>query len=367
MKNKLWSLAHGDTWIKILILVLLFASCLFVYTSTSPMSYKTSYDTSSMLFSHLFKIILSAGVLIVFSRLSVRVTFKSVEVLYILSIALLMVVKFFGTETNGASRWLDLGFMSFQPSELAKVVFVMYLAKQLSLRQRNYVKIILAFVLIVGLIFVENGSTGLLLLITGLFICVIAEVSIPWKYLLAGIAVLSVLGVILIQLDLLPRLDTWYNRFDRFFSGEADIQSDYAKIAVASGGLWGEGIGESDMKNFLPLSFADYIFAIILEEKGLFALIVSITVYGLLFKRIRDYALMCENRYEAYLLMGLSFMYTLQAVVHMFVNVGLFPVTGQTLPMVSWGGTSGIFVCMAYGTILSITHDIKQANKNKIE
>lgn len=365
MVKKLWASLHGDNWIKLCIILLMVMSALIVFSSTSPLSYKNTHDTSHMFYSHIGKMVLSLGALWVFSRITVRITIKCVDVLYYISLALLLVVKFYSAEVNGASRWIDLGFITFQPSEFAKVVLMLFLAKHLSSPEKNVLRTIVLYMLPVTLIFLENGSTGILLITSGLFIVLLSGVF-KFRYVcLAGVGLVLLFAVVA-YFELFPRLSTWSGRISRFINGAADIQADYSMIAVASGGLGGVGLGNSDMKNFLPLSFADYIFAIVLEETGAVGLILTLVAYGLMFKRIRDYAMMSERKFESYALLGLGGMYTFQAIMHMFVNVGLFPVTGQTLPLVSWGGTSGIFVCIAYGTILSITHDIQQSKKQVI-
>ena len=363
MFRRIWDLFRGDSHIKVCILILMVMSAIFVFSSTSPLSYKTAHDTSNMLFSHLSKMLLSCGVLYVFSRIPANVFIKFVNILYVVSILMLALVYVIGQETNGASRWLQLGPLTIQPSEFAKIILIVSMAKGLSASDKNYLRLFIASALVIGMIFVENGSTGFLLFVSAAFMVVISDCPIKIKPLLIAIVSISLIAVFLVKFDLLPRLDTWIGRFVRFFSGEGDIQADYAQVAVASGGFFGVGPGQGDMKNFLPVSFADYIFAIILEEGGLLSMVFVIGPYFWMFKRIRDYAFLCKMKFEAYVLMGLGFMYTFQAVFHMWINVGMGPVTGQTLPLVSWGGTSGVFVCMAYGIILSITHDVKQTMK----
>ncbi len=359
----------GDRIIWMVVLILLVISLLSVYSSTGSLAYQhRSGNTFFYLFRQLKFILL--GVLIIFFvhlipyRIFSRV---SIFALY-LSIPLLILTLIAGTNINEATRWLQIPGtgLTIQPSDFAKIALVMYLAKILSVNQNNikdfkgvFGKISLAIIGTCALILPANFSTALIVFVTAFSLMFVGR--IPVKYLalmiFTGIFALSIFigGALLLNKE--GRIATWKNRIENYIDGEGDnYQADQAKVAIVQGGLFGKGPGNSTQRNLLPHPYSDFIYAIIIEEYGsLVGGILVIALYLWLFFRTGMIIRRSKSTYGAFLAFGLSMGLVLQAFVNMAVAVGLVPVTGQTLPLVSMGGSSIFFTSMATGMILSVS------------
>ena len=363
------------------ILILLVISLLSVYSSTGSLAYQhRSGNTFFYLFRQLKFILL--GVLIIFFvhlvpyRIFSRV---SVFALY-LSIPLLILTLIAGTNINEATRWLQIPGtgLTIQPSDFAKIALVMYLAKILSVNQNNikdfkgvFGKISLAIIGTCALILPANFSTALILFVTAFSLMFVGR--IPLRYLavmiFTGVFALSIFigGALLLNKE--GRIATWKNRIENYVDGEGDnYQADQAKVAIVQGGLFGKGPGNSTQRNLLPHPYSDFIYAIIIEEYGtLVGGILVIALYLWLFFRAGMIIRRSKSTYGAFLAFGLSMGLVLQAFVNMAVAVGLVPVTGQTLPLVSMGGSSIFFTSMATGMILSVSWGTKEIPGEKGE
>jgi cell division protein FtsW len=359
----------GDRIIWMVVIILLVISLLSVYSSTGSLAYQhRSGNTFFYLFRQLKFILL--GVLIIFFvhlvpyRIFSRV---SVFALY-LAVPLLILTLFVGTNINEATRWLQIPGtgLTIQPSDFAKIALVMYVAKILSVNQNNikdfkgvFVKISMAVVVTCALILPANFSTAAIVFVTAFSLMFVGR--IPVKYLalmiFTGVFALSVFIGGSLLLDREGRIDTWKNRIESYMDGEGDnFQADQAKVAIVQGGLFGKGPGNSTQRNLLPHPYSDFIYAIIIEEYGsLIGGILVITLYLWLFFRTGMIIRRSKSTYGAFLAFGLSMGLVLQAFVNMAVAVGLVPVTGQTLPLVSMGGSSIFFTSMATGMILSVS------------
>ena len=356
------------------VLILLVISLLSVYSSTGSLAYQhRSGNTFFYLFRQLKFILL--GVLIIFFvhlvpyRIFSRV---SVFALY-LSIPLLILTLIAGTNINEATRWLQIPGtgLTIQPSDFAKIALVMYLAKILSVNQNNikdfkgvFGKISLAIIGTCALILPANFSTALIVFVTAFSLMFVGR--IPVRYLavmiFTGVFALSIFigGALLLNKE--GRIATWKNRIENYVDGEGDnYQADQAKVAIVQGGLFGKGPGNSTQRNLLPHPYSDFIYAIIIEEYGtLVGGILVIALYLWLFFRAGMIIRRSKSTYGAFLAFGLSMGLVLQAFVNMAVAVGLVPVTGQTLPLVSMGGSSIFFTSIATGMILSVSWGTKE-------
>ncbi|QHI38403.1 Lipid II flippase FtsW [Kordia antarctica] len=297
-----------------------------------------------------------------------------------LSLIMLPIVLFFliytlaqGGTIGGAnaSRWMRIPFVGFkfQTSTLASVVLMIYVARYLS-RIKDKVVTFKATILplwipvflVVGLILPANFSTAGIIFSMVLMLCFLG--GYPWKYLLGiiGVGALS-LTMFILAAKAFPnafpnRVDTWVNRIDNFVSGEkseANYQIERAKIAIASGGIVGVGAGKSVMKNLLPQSSSDFIYAIIVEEYGLVGALSLLFLYLLLLFRLVIVAHKADTIFGKLLAIGVGLPIVFQALINMAVAVELFPVTGQTLPLISSGGTSIWMTCLAIGIVLSVS------------
>jgi cell division protein FtsW len=287
----------------------------------------------------------------------------------------------FGSRVNEATRWITIPGTGFrlQTSDVAKVALVLYLARALARYQnelKNFMLVskyfFLPVAIICGLILPENLSTAVMIFGISMIIMYIGRV--PFKYLIAfvGIGVIAVLifAMVLMAVKKENRVQVWINRIEHHFShkedSDADYQSNQAMIAISTGGLIGKAPGKSTQRNMLPQSNSDFIFAIIIEEYGLlFGAIPLILAYMILLFRGITIAKKCDTAFPAFLVLGLIVMIVIQAMLNMLVAVGIAPVTGQTLPMVSWGRTSVLVMSFSIGAILSVSRVVNARIKNE--
>jgi len=362
----------GDRAIWGLVVLFMIYSLLAVYSSSVGVAFR-SYggNTTYFLRTQFLWLIMSLGIIVVVSYLPYRIYFSMAGLFLIIAAGLLVLTLFFGARINEATRWLVIPGTGFklQTSDVAKVALVIYLARTLAKYQNeldNFLLVTRLFMLPVAIICVlimpENLSTAMM--IFGMCIIILFIGRVPLRFLLAY-AGMAVVGVVLFALVLTwvtddNRVEVWKNRIEHYFSGEADEDGDYqanqAKIAISTGGLFGKAPGRSTQRNMLPQSNSDFIFAIIIEEYGLFlGAIPLLLAYLILLFRGVTIAKKCETAFPAFLVLGLIIMIVVQAFLNMLVAVGLFPVTGQTLPMVSWGRTSVLIMSFSIGAILSVS------------
>jgi cell division protein FtsW len=362
----------GDRAIWGLVVLFMIYSLLSVYSSSVGVAFKNyGGNTTYFLRSQFIMLILGLGIIIVVHYLPYRIYSAMAGIILIVAAGLLVLTLFFGARINEATRWLVIPGTGFrlQTSDIAKVALVLYIARTLSKYQNelgNFMLVTKYFMIpiaiICALIMPENLSTAMMIFMISMIILYIGRV--PFKFLLAYLG-MAVAGVVLFALVLTVvtkdnRVEVWKNRIESFFSAESNADDDYqtnqAKIAISTGGLFGKAPGRSTQRNMLPQSNSDFIFAIIIEEYGLilgaFPLILA---YMILLFRAITIAKKCETAFPAFLVLGLTMMIVVQAMLNMLVAVGLFPVTGQTLPMVSWGRTSVLVISFSIGAILSVS------------
>jgi cell division protein FtsW len=362
----------GDRVIWGLVVLFMFYSLLAVYSSSVGVAFtKYGGNTTYFLRTQILMLTVSLIIIIVVHYLPYRIYFSLAGLFLIISAGLLLLTLAFGSRVNEASRWLVIpgtGF-SLQTSDVAKVALVLYLARTLAKYQNelnNFMLVSWNFMLpvavICGLILKENLSTAAMIFGISMIIMFIGRVPVRFLLTYVGIGVVMVIlaAFLLTMIAKDNRVQVWKNRIEHFFSGNTDEDGDYqanqAKIAISTGGLFGKMPGKSTQRNMLPQSNSDFIFAIIIEEYGLlFGAIPLILAYMILLFRGITIAKKCETAFPAYMVMGLIVMIVIQAMLNMMVAVGLFPVTGQTLPMVSWGRTSVLMMSFSIGAILSVS------------
>jgi len=362
----------GDRAVWGLVVLFMVYSLLAVYSSSVGVAFRNyGGNTTYFLRSQFIMLILSLGIIVLVSYLPYRIYFSMAGLFLIISAGLLVLTLAFGARVNEATRWLVIPGTGFrlQTSDVAKVALVIYLARTLAKYQNelnNFMLVTKLFMVPIGiicaLIMPENLSTAMMIFGISMIILFIGRV--PLKYLLAY-AGIAVVGVVLFALVLTwvsddNRVQVWKNRIEHYFSGEpdpdGDFQANQAKIAISTGGLFGKAPGGSTQRNMLPQSNSDFIFAIIVEEYGLLlGAIPLILAYLILLFRGVTIAKKCETAFPAFMVLGLIVMIVVQAFLNMLVAVGLFPVTGQTLPMVSWGRTSVLMMSFSIGAILSVS------------
>ena len=408
MDKTLGNIFKGDKVIWMVFFFLCIISVIEVYSASAGLTYKGGHYWAPIV-KHTG--ILLVGVFAMVVTLNIKCKYFKIVTPFLLLIAVvtLITVLLAGQSTNGAQRWISIVGIQFQPSEIAKGVLVLATAQILSAMQTEhgadknafkYILIVSAF--IIPLIMVENLSTAMLLCMVIFMMMIIGRV--PGKILGKALGVVTLLILTIFTLvmvvgkdhekenanpnhieqvavveqkkdpsmfgSVFHRFDTWKGRIDRFIAGketppeefdlDKDAQIGHANIAIVSSNFIGKGPGNSVERDFLSQAFSDFIYAIIIEEMGIFGGFFVAMLYIILLFRTGRIANRCENNFPAFLAMGLALLLVTQALFNMCVAVGLAPVTGQPLPLVSKGGTSTINNCVYIGAILSVSRSAKK-------
>lgn len=374
--NKIAAELRGDRTIWMIIAVMSIISILAVYSATGSLAWQArGGNTTSYLMRH--SIMLAFGLFLVYlcHRVHYRRYQQVAPFLLMVSVPLLALTLLFGQNINDASRWIEIPILSFsfQPSDFAKLALVVYIAKMLTKKQEYitnfkdaFMPIIVPVLIVCGLIAPANLSTALVLFCTCIALMFVGRVSTKYIFLLGLLGVVVFAGLIVLgqyEPDLV-RVDTWVSRVqDYLHNPDGGYQVQQAKIAIARGGIFGAGPGNSIARNFLPYSHADFIYAIICEEYGLIGGVVVLGLYVMLFFRTVKLVTISPKAFGAFLAIGLSLMLTIQALANIAVSVHLVPATGLTLPFISMGGTSLVFTSIAFGMILSVSKYIEKLNE----
>ena len=414
MNRKIGNLFKGDKVIWMVFLFLCVISIVEVFSASSTLSYKTQ-NYMGPLFYHTGMIIFGLFVTIVTLNVPCRYFKIITPLLILLSYVTLLWVLVGGESINGANRVIRLAGFTFQPSEIAKGTLVLATAQILSAMQlsdgRGADKQAIKYVLVISLpmiflIGIENLSTAALLFSVIFLMMIIGRVPMSQigKLMAVGVIFVGIFLTLALTLGgtdegeedgnhttvvtagqagsqneikgggLFHRFATWRNRLLNHSSGddvppeEYDIEKNYqvahANIAISSSNIIGKGPGNSTERDYLPQAFSDFIYAIVIEEMGIFGAIAVVFLYVVLLFRCARIASQCENNFPAFLVMGLALLLVVQATINMLVAVGLFPVTGQPLPLISKGGTSTIINCAYIGAILSVSRSAKKVEAN---
>ncbi len=400
----------GDAVIWSVFFFLCIISIIEVFSASSHLSFKSGDYLAPVLY-HCMLLAVGVVVMIVTMNIPCRYFKLATPLALIISFFMLVIVFFVGESTNGSQRWIAIFGIQFQPSEIAKGAIVLATAQILSAMQtsdgadkRAFKYIMIVCLLIVPLIMVENLSTAVLICTVVFLMMFIGKVPKAQLGRLLGIVALSVALVVTMVMvfghdkdelaaeaagkqvmvqqqaeeedenvleKIFHRFDTWKGRIDKFLSDDyvaprdldlngKDAQTSHANIAIASSNLIGKGPGNSVERDFLSQAFSDFIYAIIIEEMGLFGAFVVCMLYVILLFRTATIANRCANTFPALLIMGFAMLLVVQAMFNMAVAVGLVPVTGQPLPLISKGGTSTIINCVYIGVILSVSYSAKK-------
>ncbi|SHH27365.1 cell division protein FtsW [Chryseolinea serpens] len=361
-KIKTWADKNlqGDKVIWAVVFALSLISILVVYSSIGTLAYKRTQSPESFLLKHTFTVMVGLAAMWFAHRVDYRYYSKLSKIGLFVSIPLLIYTFTSGTSINDAARWIQVPIVgSFQPSDFASLALIVNLASMLSKRQQNIddikeslIPILFWCGIICGLIALTNLSTAMLLLVTCMLIMFIGRV--PTKYLAMLVFVGALAGSLAIAFGV--RGETAKHRIQSFIDGsELPFQAKHARIAVATGGVFGKGPGNSDQRNILPHPYSDFVYAIVIEEYGLVGGIVVLGLYLLLLHRGMKASYNSDRAFGGLLSAGLSFDLVCQAMVNMGVVVGLGPITGQPLPLISMGGTSMVFTGLSLGIILSVS------------
>lgn len=406
----------GDAVIWSVFFFLCIISIVEVFSASSHLSFKTGNYLSPVL-KHCGLLFVGVVVMICVMNIKCRYFKLITPVALLMSFLMLIVVLCVGETTNGSQRWLEFLGIQFQPSEIAKGALILATAQILSAMQtptgadkRAFKYIMIVCVFIIPLIMVENLSTAALLCIVIFLMMFIGKVpKVQLGRLLGFVTLLIALVITTVMVfgddkkavetpnndkqlivqqtekkdenvieKVFHRFDTWKARIDKFTSNSyvapedldlngKDAQTSHANIAIASSNLIGKGPGNSVERDFLSQAFSDFIYAIIIEETGIFGAFIVCMLYIILLFRTATIANRCANTFPALLIMGFAMLLVVQAMFNMAVAVGLAPVTGQPLPLISKGGTSTIINCAYIGVILSVSYSAKKKDETDNE
>lgn len=376
--QQLFKYIKGDRVIWAVVLLLAIFSVLVVYSSIVTLAYKyRGGNTEFYLIKHTIIILIGFTLMYWTHKVNYKYFSRISQVAIWLAIPLLLFTLLTGANINNASRWLVIPFINqtFQTSDLAKLALIMYLARMLSKKQDNikdfnqaFLPIMIPVLLICGLILPANFSTAAMLFVTSIVVMFVGRINLAYIISLVSIGAvcLTLFIAVVMNVNMNNRVGTWKSRIESFVEGDAksNYQVEQSKIAIATGGIVGKGPGRSTQRNFLPQSSSDFIFATIIEEYGIAGGAFTVLLYLILLYRGIIIARGSPRTYGALLAVGLSFSLVFQAMINMAVAVNLFPVTGQPLPMVSMGGTSIWFTCLAIGIILSVSRAKEEEPKS---
>ena len=365
---------YYDYSLLILVILIVAFGLIMIYSASSYTAQtKSDYNNDPAFFLKKQAVAAVLGIIamIIVSKIDYRVLIKKMPIiritpatlLFCIAIVLQVVVLFIGSEVNGARRWLNLGPIGFQPSEVTKVAvivftsYVIYLTPLMLDRMSGYIKVMIYMALPIGLVLKENLSTAIVLFFIATGICFIA--SRKKLYYVFSLVAGSLAGVLIIVFGKGfrgDRIESWLN-VETHEKGYQTLQGLYA---IASGGFFGSGLGESMQKlGFIPESHNDMIFSVICEELGLFGAIVVVVLFVLLLWRIFTIALSAPELYGALLCVGVMIHIAVQLLINIAVVTNTIPSTGIPLPFISYGGTSVAILLAEMGIVLSVSNQIK--------
>lgn len=351
---------QGDKVIWAVVFALSLISILVVYSSIGSLAFKRTTSPEAILIKHTFTVFIGLAAMWLAHKVDYRYYSRLSKIALWISIPLLVYTFTNGVSLNDASRWIALPLgLSFQPSDFASLALIINLASMLSKSQQNIedikeslIPILIWCGVICGLIALSNLSTAVLLLATCFLIMFIGRVPVKYLAMLMLVGILA--GAVAVKFG--SRGETAKQRILNFVQGkELPFQAQQGRIAIASGGVFGKGPGNSAQRNVLPHPYSDFIYAIVIEEYGMVGGGIVLVLYLILLHRGMKTAYGSERAFAGLLAAGLSFDLVCQAMVNMGVVVGLGPITGQPLPLISMGGTSMVFTGLSVGIILSVS------------
>lgn len=311
--------------------------------------------------------------------------YKISKFAYYIAFALLLFTFFFGTRVNDAGRWIRIPFvgLTFQSSDFAKLALILTVSRLLVRKKdvldnwkEGFWPLMIPIFVICGLIVKDNFSTAAILFFICLTILFIGRVPMKKMFILVGggivfVALIVGLHKIAPQLNLLPRYQTWENRITNMSEGENDIMANAqalnAQLAIYNGGVFGQGVGDGKLKEYLPEAYADFYYSSFVEEFGSISSIILVLLYLILLFRIMSIGFKSESMFEMYVCMGIGVLLLVQASVNMLVCTGTFPVTGQNMPLLAMGGSALIMTCVEIGIVQSIAYKQNKANGDDLE
>ncbi|MDG1346851.1 MAG: FtsW/RodA/SpoVE family cell cycle protein [Crocinitomicaceae bacterium] len=372
--NKYLDYLKGDRVIWIITLLMLAFSLVSVY-SFVPILVKIEGGTPfKYLFKHFVYVLIGLGLMLWVHRKDPKYFSMLSKVAFYLAVGLLLFTFFFGAKVNGAGRWVRIPFvgLTFQSSDFAKLAIIVYLSRLMVKKsklmndwKKGFWPIMLPIFIICGLIVKDNFSTATILFSICLVMLFLGKIPFGKIAIILGSGAIFVGCLVGLQkavpeINVLPRLETWENRILNRMDDEknvaANAQALNAKLGIYNGGWMGQGVGDGKLKEYIPEAYADFYYASFVEEFGIISAVFLILLYLILLFRIIKIALRSDKLFETYLCIGIGILLLSQASVNMLVCTGIFPVTGQNMPLLAMGGSALIMTCLSIGIIQSIAY-----------
>jgi cell division protein FtsW len=373
--DKILKHLKGDGVIWIITLIMLAFSLVSVY-SFVPILIKVEGGTPfKYLFKHLIYVFIGLAVMYWIHKKDPRYISLLSKFGFYLAIGLLIFTFFFGTKVNDAGRWVRIPFvgLTFQSSDFAKLALIIYVSRLLVKKKdllnnwrEGFWPVVIPIIVICGLIVKDNFSTAAILFAISMTLLFLGRVPLLKIATLIGSGIAALALIVLVhkaapELNLLPRLETWENRIFNRVSDDVDViansQAMNAELAIYSGSIFGKGVGDGELKSFLPEAYADFYYASFVEEFGLISSVILVLLYLILLYRIMRIGLNSTKTFETYVCIGIGVLLITQASVNMLVCTGIFPVTGQNMPLLAMGGSALIMTCFALGIVQSIAYN----------
>jgi len=373
--DKILKHLKGDGVIWIITLIMLAFSLVSVY-SFVPILIKVEGGTPfKYLFKHLIYVFIGLAVMYWIHKKDPRYISLLSKFGFYLAIGLLIFTFFFGTKVNDAGRWVRIPFvgLTFQSSDFAKLALIIYVSRLLVKKKdllnnwrEGFWPVVIPIIVICGLIVKDNFSTAAILFAISMTLLFLGRVPLLKIVTLIGSGIAALALIVLVhkaapELNLLPRLETWENRIFNRVSDDVDViansQAMNAELAIYSGSIFGKGVGDGELKSFLPEAYADFYYASFVEEFGLISSVILVLLYLILLYRIMRIGLNSTKTFETYVCIGIGVLLITQASVNMLVCTGIFPVTGQNMPLLAMGGSALIMTCFALGIVQSIAYN----------
>lgn len=364
----------GDGVIWIITLIMLAFSLVSVY-SFVPILIKMEGGTPfKYLFKHIIYVGISLGVMYWVHKKDAKYISQLSKFGFYLAVALLIFTFFFGTKVNDAGRWVRIPFvgLTFQSSDFARLALIIYVSRLLVKKKdllnnwkEGFWPVVIPIIVICGLIVKDNFSTAAILFSISLTLLFLGRVPILKILSLIGGGIALLFFIVLVHkaapdLNLLPRYETWENRILNQIDDDKDVianaQALNAQLAIYSGSFIGKGVGDGELKEYLPEAYADFYYSSFVEEFGLLSAVVLILLYLILLYRIMRIGLNADNLFDTYVCIGIGILMLSQASVNMLVCTGVFPVTGQNMPLLAMGGSALMITCLGLGIVQGIAY-----------
>lgn len=371
----------GDKVIWVITLLMLAFSLVTVYSFVSILVKVEGGTPFRYLFKHLIYVGLSLGVMYWVHRKDVKYVSQLSKLGFYVAVGLLIFTFFFGTTVNNASRWIRVPFvgLTFQASDFARLALVIYVSRLLVKKKdklndwkEGFFPVVLPILVVCGLIVKDNFSTAAILFGVSLVILFLGKVPFAKVFTFVGGGIALLVFIVLVhkavpELNLLPRWETWENRIFNQIHDDANVidnaQVANAHLAIYNGGPFGRGVGDGKLKEYTPEAYADFYYSSFVEEFGLISAFVLVLLYLILLYRIMRIGLASKNMFETYICIGVGVLMLSQATVNMLVCTGVFPVTGQNMPLLAMGGSALIMTCLALGIVQGVAYEQEKSKK----